>query len=437
MRWSLLHVQCPRCQSSFKVPDKYAGKTIKCPACNKPIHLPEPKPSPEEDPSQHMDFGSMEAIEEGGEALEFRRKRWRRRMTLKEAQASGIDATGKRKPQDPNVRICPVCGTEVRAPDLTVDVLCTECGNAIPGEERAHSEMDARYADSLAGRVTAPITFYTGFGSAALYPLPAIMWILTGMGIALGAIVIPAGAILAFTAGSSLNPISKATDVSWVGLFVAIMFVAQGIYFSLVNYHILIDSIRTTASGGEVPPALTWSPTRLGAAFLGYLALLLYYAGIVFLVLWWSGGSTLDLSSTQALLDRLRSPGTIAVVAIVTFMVPMNLIGLASGRSIDGLNPVRVLRSIAGVGGHYAFLFLIAVFYLGVYMGIVSGVMGWAGGAILNAVRYGIQHGIQTLAMGLLAWAVVIGLGFFISYSLGRILGLFARTYKDKLDFDL
>jgi len=263
------------------------------------------------------------------------------------------------------------------------------------------------------------------------------MWILLGMAVALAAIAIPAGGILAFAAGSSLNPISKATDVSWVGLFVAIMFILEGIYFSLVNYHILIDSIRTTASGGEVPPSLTWTPASLGAALLGYIALIGYYAAILALVLLWAGGGTIDFANTARVLERLRSPGTLAILAVVTFMVPMNLIGLASGHSIDGLNPVRVLRSIAAVVGHYAFLFLIVVFYFGIYMGLVAAVMSWAGNAIINAVRHGIQQGVQTLAMGLLAWAVVIGLGFFISYSLGRILGLFARTYRDKLDFDL
>ncbi len=432
----MLQVQCPRCRSSFKVFDKYAGKTIKCPACNKPIHLPEPKRAPEEDPAQGLDFGSMEAIEEGGEALEFRRSRWRKRMTLEEARKAGL-VPEKRKPREPNLRVCPVCGTEVHAPDATVDVLCTECGNAIPGAEGSASEMTARYADSLAGRVTTEVSFYNGFVSAILYPIPATMWILLGMAVALAAIAIPAGGILAFAAGSSLNPISKATDVSWVGLFVAIMFVLEGVYFSLVNYHILIDSIRTTASGGEVPPSLTWTPANLGAALLGYIALIGYYTAILALVLLWAGGGTIDLANTGRVLERLRSPGTLAILAVVTFMVPMNLIGLASGHSIDGLNPIRVLRSIAGVVGHYAFLFLIVVFYFGIYMGLVAAVMSWAGNAIISAVRYGIQRGVQSLAMGVLAWAVVIGLGFFISYSLGRILGLFARTYKDKLDFDL
>lgn len=433
----MLPVQCPRCHSSFKVADKYAGKTIKCPACNKPIHLPEPKPSPEEDPSQGMDFGSMEAIEEGGETLEFRRSRWRRRMSLKEAKAAAGPAADDDKPRDPNIRVCPFCGTQAVASDPYSEILCKECDKPIPGLEQGAMEAGVRYADSLVGRSTVQINFYTGFGSALLYPVPALMWILLGMAVALAAIVVPAGAILSFTAGSSLNPISEKADVTWVGLFVAIMFVIEGVYFSMVNYHILVDSIRTTASGGEVPPALTWSPASLGAMILGYIALMLYYVAVVAFLLWWAGQGTIDFSQTQVMLNRLRSPGNLAVLAILTFMVPMNLIGLASGHTIDGINPVRVGRSIAGVGGHYVFLFLIVLFYFGLYVGIVAGVMSWAGTAIVNAVRNGIQQGIQALAMGLLAWAVVIGLGFFISYSLGRILGLFARTYKDKLDFDL
>ncbi len=282
-----------------------------------------------------------------------------------------------------------------------------------------------------------PVTFYTGFVSAMAYPIPALMWILLGMGVALATIVVPVGGVLAFMAGSSLNPISDKTDFTWVGLAVTVLFVVEGIYFGLVDYHILIDSIRTTAAGGEQPPALTWNPTSLGAALIGYLALVCYYTGIFAALMWLSAGSASSLLSARALADGLHAPGNLFVAAIVTFLVPMNLVGLASGHPFDGLNPVRVVRSVAAVPGPYTFLFLVVVMYLGIYLGIMVAVMGWAGNAILTAARTGVQHGLQTMGMGLLAWAVVIGLGFFISYSLGRILGLFARTYRDRLDFDL
>jgi hypothetical protein len=257
------------------------------------------------------------------------------------------------------------------------------------------------------------------------------------MGLALVAIVLPVGIILGFAAGSSLNPISEKTDFTWVGLFLTVMFIAEGVYFSAVNYHILIDSIRVTASGGEQPPALTWNPASLGAALLGYITIMLYYLVIFCLLILAANHGVLDFPDTEADVNRLLTPGNIVLLALLTFMIPMNLIGLASGHSIDGLNLIRVVRSIAAVPAHYTFLFLIVALYVGLYTGVMAAVMSWAGNAILNAARHGIQKGFVAMCMGLAAWAVVIGAGFFATYSLGRILGLFARTYKEKLDFDL
>jgi hypothetical protein len=37
---------------------------------------------------------------------------------------------------------------------------------------------------------------------------------------------------------------------------------------------------------------------------------------------------------------------------------------------------------------------------------------------------------------GLGAWAVVLGAGFYFAYSIGRILGLFSRTYNKSLNFE-
>ncbi len=433
----MVPIICPRCKSSRKIPDEYAGKTIKCPDCNKPIHIPVPKASPDVDPSQKIDAESMQAIEQGGEALERRRSRWQRKMTLKEAQkAAGESGEFTRKPQDPNIRICAVCGTEVRVPDPYVEALCLECDSPIPALIRGGGES-ARYSDSLAGRMTTSVSFYTGFTTALLYPVPALMWILLGMGLALAIIVVPVGAVLAFFAGSQLNPITAQTDFTWVGLVVTALFVIEALYFVLVDYHILIDTIRTTSAGLEAPPALAWSPASLGTALLGYISLAVYYVVLLGGFIWLSSPGGFDLSSVDAFAARLRSPGNFLVLALLTFMVPMQLIGLASGRSLDGLNPVRVFRSIVAVAGHYCFLFLIVLMYLGILLGVTVGVMDWAGGAIVKAARTGIQQGLAPMGMGLLAWAAVIGLGFFISYSLGRVLGLFARTFKDKLDFDL
>lgn len=427
-----MNLRCPRCKTPLRVPDELAGKAVRCKACNLPFKIPAPSKEPEAPaPGRALDVDSLEAIE-GGEALVAQGRR--RRVSIKEAQEAAEPEAPRQR--DPHVRICPHCGTEARVPDLYTEVLCKQCDQPIPAAIEAE-HTDARYYDSLAGRMSAPVTFYTGFGSAVFYPLPALASILLGMAVALGVILAPVSAILLLGGAASLNPISEQVDFSWIGVFVTLLFVLEGAYFSAVNYHILIDSIRTTASGGEQAPNLTWNPTSLGATFVGYIAIVLYYLVILVLLSVAMNGGRLVIPANQADLQRLAGPFGAGVLAIVTFMIPMHLIGLASSHTFDGLNPVRVVRSIAAVAAHYFFLFLIVVIYLGIYTGIMYGVIGWAVAAIFRAAREGIQNGVVPLATGLAAWAAVIGAGFFVTYSLGRILGLFVRTYREKLDFDL
>jgi hypothetical protein len=38
---------CPGCQRGFSAPDKYAGRTTKCPKCGSTITIPKPEPEPE------------------------------------------------------------------------------------------------------------------------------------------------------------------------------------------------------------------------------------------------------------------------------------------------------------------------------------------------------------------------------------------------------
>lgn len=434
----MLKVTCPRCKESLEIPDKFAGKAVRCPACNRAIRVPEPPEQKSDDPARKLDYGSLEAIEGEGMTLERKRKLFQRKMSLKEArEASGEpDEIAAALEQDPTLRFCPHCHAKVHAPDAYVEVICTACDKPIPSPLEAET-VSAIYTGSLRGRMTAPVTFYTGFLSSVLYPFPAMIWILLGIIVALAAIVLPVGVVLAFAAGTALNPLNAGVDFGWVGPFLTGMFILEGLYFGAVNYHILIDSIRTTASGGEVPPALTFNPTSLGTAFAGYLAIGLYYFVMLFLLFFVANRGAFALPTTHEQLQQLRTPGNYFILGLVTFMVPMNLVGLASSRWVDGLNPSRVVRSILACFAHYTFLFMIVLVFLGAYTGVMLGVMEWAIGAVLDAAKNGIQQGLMTLVGGLGAWAVVIGAGLFFTYSLGRLIGLFVRTYREHLDFDI
>ena len=42
-----MKLRCPRCQQKLTIADKFAGRGVRCPACNKPFTVPTPKSSTE------------------------------------------------------------------------------------------------------------------------------------------------------------------------------------------------------------------------------------------------------------------------------------------------------------------------------------------------------------------------------------------------------
>ncbi len=418
-----MKVSCPNCQKVLQAPDEWAGKKVKCPRCKQPINLPARASGPDD---VNLDFGSLEAIEDAGEAMTFERKG--KPMTLKQAQAAAISPGDSGVIADPHIRTCLKCGQKIRTEDQFVDLICRHCGGPIPGREFVGDKV--KYTSDMTGRIKSNVTFYTGFTSAAVYPIPGLPSILIAMGIGMAVIAVPMLGVLAFTAGASLNPITKESSTGWVAIFLTVMFLAEGVYFGSVAYYALIDTIRTTTSGGEQPPTLTWNVINLGTALAGYGALLLFYAIVLLIMM---GGVPTSLEQVESISDPLK----LFILALLTFIVPMNIIGLSSSNALDGLNPVRIFRSIGRLLGHYIFLFLIVLLYLGIYVALMWVVMSWAGPAIMEAAGKGLGEGIIKVLGGLVAWAAVLGLGFYFAYSIGRILGLFSRSYREQIDFEL
>ncbi len=122
----------------------------------------------------------------------------------------------------------------------------------------------------------------------------------------------------------------------------------------------------------------------------------------------------------------------ILFTAIIGFPMPMSAIGIASSKTTDGLNPLRVLRSIGRTLGHYFFLDLILVLY-GAFAGVLIALVSSLGGLTENLIS---NKQIAQLPSSFVAWFALLGAGLYCSYMLGRLVGLFARTFKDRLDFD-
>jgi len=336
-----MKVSCPNCKKVLQAPDKWAGRKVKCPACKKPIALPE---AADEQDDLDFDLGSLGSIEDAGEAVVHERKG--KPMSLKQAQAEhkakAVEEAGHAPASDPRIRTCPKCGQKSRHDDVYSELMCRQCGTTIPGADLKTEKTAVKYT-STAGRIVTKTSFYTGFTAAAFYPIGAIDSILKAMGIALACIVVPVGGILAFTQSSSLNSLTEKTGdtAAWVGPTLAVAFLAEAIYFGSVAYYALIDTIRTTTAGSEKTATLTWNPINLGAALGGYVALIVFYALVVIGLV---GGVPASFEDVQ----RISAPWKLILLALLTFGVPMNIIGLSSSHASTGLTRCACSNPSAG-----------------------------------------------------------------------------------------
>ncbi|NLX15092.1 MAG: hypothetical protein GXY44_15780 [Phycisphaerales bacterium] len=312
---------------------------------------------------------------------------------------------------------------------MYAELICAQCGADIPSTITPNSGY-AKFNQDV-GVNKSKINFYNGFTGAITYPLPGITAIFIGMAAALGLIALPVIGAVGIVALSGLNEAAQKTEVTWLGHFMLGMFALEAVFFGALAYYLMIDTIRATAAGHEQPPSLTWSIARIGSAVIGYLALITFYALVVLIVFALSGkGIPTDISS-------IMQPSYMVILTLLTFPIPMNIIGLASGNMANGFHPKKILLSIGRLIGHYLFLYLIVVLYMGLYIGGMIAVMNWAAPKMMGAAKEGMDAGFFNLISGALAWTVLVGLGFYFAYMLGRILGLFARTYRPRLAFEL
>jgi len=427
-----MKITCPKCRRVVQAPDAWAGRKAKCPSCKKMIRLPSPD---EQDSGQPvLDLASLHQLEQGGEPVLVDRKK--KPLTLKEAQRLAAAEDGDSiavVPGDPSVRVCPRCHEKVKSVDPYAEMLCPHCGAGIPPPVLPSTEKVKYRTDYDAA--AKQVRFYDGFMSAVTFPLPNFTAVLLGMLAALATIAGPILALLGVIKAGDLNPVAAkegTVDYGWVGLFITAMFALQAVYFGALAYGVLIDTIRNTLSGNDAPPNLTWNITKLGTALGGYAGVLAaYLLAASLLVMMTSGAFPASLEELNALLE----PQTIVLLIVLGFPLPMNLMGLASSNAVNGLHPARVGKSLWNTLGHYFFLYLIFLLYVGFYLAAMVGVLRVAGPGILRAAREGIGAGVAGMMGGLGAWSGVIGLGIYFGYVVGRILGLFARSYRDRLDF--
>ena len=461
-----MKVACPNCQKAIKVPDEWAGRTARCPHCKSPFVVPgqaaakapqatsrtapagPQQKTPPADPDSidlqalagmvpddnPSDITPMDDVPPPG-----RKRSW---FSPKPAtQTKGGKVQVVKGPDGRTYRLCPHCGQQSRGDDLYMDAFCAHCGKTIPAATEAE-EIDIPDGQSLMGgrgrdrKLT--VGFYDGLVQAFGYPFGALESIAMGALVAIGVIVIPTALMMGLIYVMKQEPVSgdKFDVGNWPGLALFCVLMVQLIYCAGVGFYALIDSIRSTVSGAEKPPQLVWNLTTVMESLLSYIGFMIFYALLVMLGLWITGRWPDTPPRTLDDLSQLtQSKGMYAYLAILTFFMPMTIIGLATGTGLQGLNPFRIVRSIASTALHYGFLYCIVLIYAGLIGISVVTMIGYTGEAIVSVYRQGFNQGAGQMALGVVFWGLLLAGGFYGQYVLGRILGLFAREFQYKLAF--
>lgn len=455
-----MKVTCPTCRQVLKVPDDWAGRTARCPNCKKPFSVPADasaapaarKPAEKSTPPEEPGAVDLQALadlvpEERAPvpaAVDVppptrRRSSWfKSKPPKQEAKQQPSVVKG---PDGKTYRICPHCGRQVRTDDLYMDLFCSNCGKTIPATTAVDEINLPKGQTLLGGRgtdVDRTVSFYDGLLLAFGYPAGALESILMGTAVAIGVIVIPMAVIMGLVAIMKMEPVEgdRFSVGNWPGMMMGGMLLIQLIYCAGVGFYALIDSIRSTNSGAERPPALTFNLMTVAGGLLSYIGFIVFYGLLVILGVKVFGNYEGAFPRTiDGIKTAVSNSWMYGYLAVLTFFMPITIIGLAIGRGLQGFNPMRAVRSIAATGFHYFFLYCIVLIYAGLVGVALTQTLAYTGQSIADVYRKGIEQSAGNMAIGVVFWGLLMMGGFYGQYVLGRILGLFAREFKWKMAY--
>jgi hypothetical protein len=447
-----MKVACPNCKQVLKVPDDWAGRSAKCPHCKSPFSVPgeamaESKPAAPAAPSEPgtvnlqalADMVPKEHAPAAQDApLRPRRAGW---FSSKPAIGPEKKHSSVIKGADGKLyRVCPACGHQVKTDDLYMDLFCSNCGKTIPATTKVDMITLPKGQTLLGGRgvdVDRTVGFYDGLILAFGYPIGALESILMGTAIAVGVIVLPMAVIMGLVAVMKMEPVEgdKFSVGNWPGMMMGGMLLIELIYCAGVGFYALIDSIRSTNGGAERPPQLVFNLMTAAGGLLSYVGFVVFYSILALVGIKMLGQWPAQMPTTLEGMKQVMGTGVYVYLAILTFFMPITIIGLATGRGLQGLNPMRMLRSIGGTITHYIFLYCIVLVYAGL-MGIAfTQTLEYTGQSIVDVYRKGIEQGAGSMAIGVVFWGLLLAGSFYGQYALGRILGLFAREFHYKMSY--
>ncbi|MBN2560056.1 MAG: hypothetical protein JXQ75_03905 [Phycisphaerae bacterium] len=434
-----MKLRCPRCRQRLSVPDKYAGRAIRCPSCNRAFNVPSPRDAIDgPGAASELDLEGLakletSSVEMGGQELA-------------DAQ-SAVAARRTAEAGEEKVRTCPNCNKRVSVEDPYVEVLCSHCWNPIPamikgtGDARTRRTTDARGAS----RATGVGGFYGALASSVTYPLSALGSLATAAGIAVAAGLVPVAVITGLANAVEWGAVGttegvQAADLSKAQMILVAVFAIEVVFFSAVALHAFLDVVRTTSIGGDRAPNLTWSPSQWGRSFLAYAILGVYLCGMTYLVaLLTIEGDPLEILMGDHGVMRLAEAGGtefLVGMVIVSFGLPMNLVGISLGSIAQGLHPIGVSKSIGRTHAHYVFLVLIVSVFGALFGTAFLGIIfDWFLPQVDKMITGSKEGNLAQVALSLLAWGAVMGVFFYGTYIVGRLHGLFARSFHERLLF--
>jgi len=432
-----MKIRCPRCSQKLSISDEWAGKAIRCPGCNKTIMIPRPKQTAVGSNDSDVNLRELASLEAATEELD--------QQELAEVQADAAAAGGGAAGSGvlPGYRKCPHCGNSAKEKDPYNEMLCSNCWKSIPPvmqEGALSSEQQARLYEQRQYR-RAEGSFYGGLGNVFSYPFGALGSLSTSIVVAIAAIFVPvalatglARAMEFSEHGTEHFHEAKLTSLQVTMIF---LFLLEVVFFLVVALQAVVDVARTTFSGAEKPPELAWSPADWGETILGSFSILIVDGLVLALVAWKAAQVPFGSMTGLVRFDwtSLLAPAVVIVAFIVAFILPMNLVGLATGSILGALNPVRIVRSIIATHAHYLFLFLLFVTFVFMFGALALVVISLFTPA-LRQMQVAVEAGnIVQVGIGLLFWGAVVGVEFYIAFMFGRILGLFARAFSRQLAF--
>jgi len=427
-----MKLHCPRCEKKLSIPDKFAGKAIRCPACNRAFNVPKPQAALSGPGGPAVDLENLAALERGSSQMA--------EEELAGAQLGSSQVKAKAKKGE---RTCPQCNKITPVPDIYAEILCSHCWTPIPGISvgDGYDVGETKLVGYKGSVGQGSVSFYNGLATAMAYPSQAIGSLLVAVLVAISIILLPVALMTAVAQATEQSAAGSAAgvqqaDLSGVQIMLRGVFLFEVLFFSAVGIHALLDVIRTTAVGEEKPPTLSWHPSSWSKSIVGYIALMGYYLVMTYVVLFIANGGTVQIPySIEEAQAIFSNPNVIVGMVLISFVIPMNLMGLALGEIGQALNPVNVLKSIGKTHIHYLFLVIMLCVYGTICAAAFFGILQWFLPKVDKMAQGAGAGELGSVAVGLLAWGMVMGFVFYSMYALGRLHGLFARTYRRHLLF--